>query len=376
MHFLSCGGEFNHHAKYMCDSIYEVLGSNYRRITVYDINEERKKLGYSEFENVPYNINAKQYTFEFVKNNISWSNVVDYGAAPESYLNEAIKQDKIVFIRIERLFKEGFFKILYPPIFFKYYRKYIKNRNNKNVFFLCISAYAAKDLRKIGIKNDRVLEWAYCPQFEPLEINEIISKNKECIDILWCGRLIKWKHPELAIKVAKKLKKKNICFKMKIIGNGPMFNKIEQTIRKYDLEDYVKLVGSVNSNIIREYMKEADFFLGTSDKNEGWGVVINEAMNCGCCVIAREQMGAVPILIKNNNNGIYFKKNYIRNTVNTIIYLSENSDKLKKIRYSAYETIKKEYNPNIYAKRFILISRKAINNEVIDIKDGIGRSVY
>ena len=163
---------------------------------------------------------------------------------------------------------------------------------------------------------------------------------------------------------------------MKIIGNGSMFNKIEQMIRKYDLEDYVKLVGSVNSNSIRDYMKEADFFLGTSDKNEGWGVVINEAMNCGCCVIAREQMGSVPILIKNNNNGIYFKKNYIRNTVNTIIYLSKNSDKLKKIRYSAYETIKKKYNPNIYAKRFILISKKAINNEVIDIQDGIGRSVY
>ena len=29
MHFLSCGGEFNHHAKFMCDSLYKLLGENY-----------------------------------------------------------------------------------------------------------------------------------------------------------------------------------------------------------------------------------------------------------------------------------------------------------------------------------------------------------
>lgn len=376
MHFLSCGGEFNHHAKFMCDSLYKLLGENYIRLSTQNIAGEREKLGYINYDKTKYNILNTNNDIESVKKYIEWCDVLDYGAASELYLNEAIKQNKIVFIRIERLFKEGFWKILYPPVFFRYYRKYIKHRNNRNVYFLCISAYAASDLRKIGIKNERILEWGYCPYFEPLNIENISVSNKDHIDILWCGRLIEWKHPELAVEVAKRLKQINIPFKMKIIGEGKMKSSIIELIKKYDLDKNIELIGSVKSDCIRDYMKRSDIFLGTSDKNEGWGVVINEAMNSGCCVIARTEMGSVPFLINNMENGVSINSNYIEKAASKIEYFYNNPFELKRIRENAYITIKTKYNPDLYAKRFEFISKCALESKTIEIQDGLGKRVY
>lgn len=376
MRLLSCGGEFNHHAKYMCDSLYKLFRENYVRISTQNIAIERKKLGYTNFDNVEYNIIDTKNNINFIKEQIEWCDVLDYGAAPEKYLTEAIKQNKIVFVRIERLFKKGFWKILYPPIFFKYYRKYIKNRKNKNVYYLCISAYAANDLKKIGIKNDRILEWGYCPQFESLDIEKIARTKNDYIDILWCGRLISWKHPELAIEIAKKLKEIGVFFKMKIIGDGKMFYSIKKLIKKYGLENSVEMLGAITSDHIRNYMKKADIFLGTSDKNEGWGVVINEAMNSGCCVIARSEMGSVPFLIKNMKNGVSIDNNYVEEAVLNIQYFNKNPLELMIIKQNAYNTIKTKYSPEVYAKRFELIAKKALESEIINIDDGLGKRVY
>lgn len=226
MRLLSCGGEFNHHAKYMCDSIYDALKENYIRITTFEISSERKKLGYQEFENIPYNHIIEMNDYKQIREIISWCDVVDFGAAPNFFLKEAIRQNKIIFIRSERLFKEGYLKILYPPIFIKFYKKYFKNRNNNNIYYLSIGAYTGLDLVKLGVKKDKILNWAYCPEFEQYSVDNF--NNRNIIKILWCGRLIKWKHPEITIQIAKKLKEKNIRFELNIVGDGPLYKKIKK----------------------------------------------------------------------------------------------------------------------------------------------------
>ena len=53
-------------------------------------------------------------------------------------------------------------------------------------------------------------------------------------------------------------------------------------------------------------MERADIYLATSDRQEGWGAVINEAMNSGCAVVADHMMGAVPYLISHEENGMIY----------------------------------------------------------------------
>lgn len=54
------------------------------------------------------------------------------------------------------------------------------------------------------------------------------------------------------------------------------------------------LTGYKKPEEVRERMEKADILLATSDRGEGWGAVMQRAMNSGCVVIADHMMGAVP----------------------------------------------------------------------------------
>lgn len=362
MHFLSCAGELNHHGRFVCDSMYHILGSDFKRITTQRVNEERLNLGYQQNAVTEYNsvqINADKKTIE---ETVRWCDVIDFGAAPESYLAEAVKQNKIVFIRIERLFKEGTWKLIVPQVFLRYYRKYVRYRKNPNVYFLCVSGYAAKDLARIGIKGKRVLQWAYCPEFIPLDEAALQFRNEK-LQILWCGRMIGWKHPEIAVKIAEQLKDAGCQFHMKMIGTGDKYDEIYRSVNQKKLESEVELLGAVESVRVRDYMKEADIFLATSDQNEGWGVVVNEAMNSGCAVFATKEMGSVPVLIEDEVNGFYITPGKECEIAKKIIALGNDTERMRDIKTAAYETIKNQYSPDIYARRFIELARDAIDGK-------------
>ena len=362
MHFLSCGGELNHHGKYMCDSMYLKLGDDYKRITTSFTNDTRKQLGYKDLIDQPYNIDGSTFSLEDVKKWIDWADVIDYGSAPECFLHEAVRQEKIIFIRIERLLKEGDWKLLVPSVRKKYNRKYRQYQNNSKVFFLCISGYAASDLKKIGVYGPRVLQWAYCPMFTEYESNSIFHCNSP-IELFWCGRLISWKHPEVAVEIAELLSKRNVDYRLEIAGIGELKDSLQKQIYRKKLQERVKLVGAIPADKMRAVMHSKDVFITTSDRNEGWGVVVNEAMNSGCCVVASKDMGAVPVLITDGKNGYTFSLKQIQRAADVIQNVSENRDLLTNIGKQAYLTIKNDYNPTVYADVFVELALEALEGK-------------
>ena len=115
-------------------------------------------------------------------------------------------------------------------------------------------------------------------------------------------------------------------------------------------------------------MEKADIFIGTSDSREGWGVVVNEAMNAGCAVVANKKMGSAPILIKHNNNGFLYK-NY--NELEEYVKILINNEELRrKMSINAYNYITTEWTSNIAAENIISLFNSIINNKDNTIKEG------
>ena len=117
-------------------------------------------------------------------------------------------------------------------------------------------------------------------------------------------------------------------------------------------------------------MLSAGIFLATSDSNEGWGAVINEAMNSGCAVVASKSMGSVPFLIKNNYNGLSYKyrKNYL--PYKEIVNLLVDYQRQEIFGKNAYITIKNEWNEEIAAERFITLSKGLLKKQNIKFNNG------
>lgn len=172
-----------------------------------------------------------------------------------------------------------------------------------------------------------------------------------------------WKHPDDAIKVAKLLKDSGYDFHLDMVGTGEMENTLKSMADSMNLNDYVTFTGPVQSDKVRGFMERAGIFLFTSDRQEGWGAVLNESMNSGCAVVASHAIGSVPFLMKNKANGLIYPSGKIEKMFEKVKYLLDNTDEQKRMGEAAYKTIVEEWNAEIAATRIIELSHKILNGE-------------
>ena len=194
------------------------------------------------------------------------------------------------------------------------------------------------------------------------------KEKNEKIQIVWVARFIKWKHPEVVIKLAKKLKKQNYNFEIKMLGTGVLEEKIKKEIIKNNLQDVVTVVGQVPSDKVKDYYEKANIFIATSGSNEGWGAVVNESMNAGCAVIANQKMGSVPFLIKHNENGLVY--NSFKELENNVKLVIENKELRKKLSINAYKYITEKWTASTAAENLINLFESIVNNKKYEINEG------
>ena len=148
-----------------------------------------------------------------------------------------------------------------------------------------------------------------------------------------------------------------------MVGTGEMENTLKSMADSMNLNDYVTFTGPVQSDKVRGFMERAGIFLFTSDRQEGWGAVLNESMNSGCAVVASHAIGSVPFLMKNKANGLIYPSGKIEKMFEKVKYLLDNTDEQKRMGEAAYKTIVEEWNAEIAATRIIELSHKILNGE-------------
>ena len=291
------------------------------------------------------------------------SDVVILGNAPLYFVKRRLKDKKIVFNYSERWFKSGFLN--HPGDVIRAFTRFTLNKN-KNFFQLCASAFAANDCKKVFAFPNRKFRWGYFPPVKKYNV-ELLLEKKEQFSIAWVGRLIRWKHPELVVDIAEKLAKEGYDFNLKIIGVGELESEISNSIISKGLSDKVKILGKMTPEDVRDNMEKSQLFLFTSDKGEGWGAVLNEAMNSACAVIASDAIGSAPYLIKDGKNGyLYQNGNFeqIYSKTKKLLLDKTLSDDFGK---NAYETINSFWNADIAVQRLYDYSNALLENKELPV---------
>lgn len=372
--FYSCF--LTHHQVPFCLEMQKRLGDDFKFVSNSKIAQWRLDLGFKDLDK-EYDFVIRSYEskeeWEKAKKIADESDIVIIGSTSDELIEDRLKQDKITFRYRSRiwLFTDGFWRTIFNKEKIKLlYQRHLKYKKNKNLYLLCASGYGAKDFGSLGLYKNKMYKWGYFLQINKYDIDNLIEQkeNNQKIQILWAGRFINWKHPELVIKLARNLKKQIYNFEIKMLGQGLLEEKIKKQIKKYQLEDCVNIVGQVPSDKVKDYMEEANIFISTSDHNEGWGAVINEAMNAGCTVIANERIGAAPFLIKNNETGITYKNyNELEKSVKKAI-----NDKDLRIRLgkNAYEFITEKWTANVGVGNLMKLFESILEGKEVEIKEG------
>lgn len=341
---------YNHHQSSVARKLNE-LCDDYVFVETGKISAERMKLGWNNEEKPEY-----VWIYNVYKNEcdekIRNADVVICGSAPDELIEKRLKSGKLTFKYSERFYKTGF------PL-----KKYLRNAaaawlhhgrfQKYPIYMLCASAYTSADCAKFGNYKNRCYKWGYFPEAKRYENIERIINSKKKNSILWVGRFIDWKHPDTAVRIAKRLKENGYAFEMNIIGTGTMEQKLKNMISDYNLENEVHMLGSMKPEKIREYMEQSQIYLFTSDRNEGWGAVLNESMNSGCAIVASHAIGSVPFLLKNSENGLIYKDGDEEDLYKKVKLLLDKPDLCRQYAANAYSTIINEWNAETAAKRFI-----------------------
>lgn len=353
---------FNHHQSelacelsHCCDSYYFIVTSS--------MEADRVALGW-KMDQLP------SYVIEYKNNNafcqkiIDGADVIIYGSSPYKLIYKHLLKRKPVLIYSERLFRNE--RITFSDIK-KSLIVILRFSFRKNVGVLCAGAFTALDYYKLFCGRRLYIKWGYFPKTIEYDIEKVLKEKKQKrIELLWVARLIDLKHPELAIEAASFLKQKGYSFHLNIIGNGYLEDNIRRQIQNNNLSDVVTMLGSMKPDQVRTYMEKANIFIFTSDYNEGWGAVLNEAMNSGCAVLASSAIGSVPFLIEDKVNGYIYQNDNITSYLNKVEELVRSPELCETLGTNAYYTIIKWWNAKKAATALTSIIASMVRGERVN----------
>lgn len=176
-------------------------------------------------------------------------------------------------------------------------------------------------------------------KYNPLIANDVIRKSQEIVDdiekpndkklLVASGRLDSQKGFDNLLEVCNKLNKDKFNYELWILGEGVERTSLEKLIDKYNLNN-VKLLGYKDNP--HKYIKYGDLFI-CSSRNEGFSLVIAEAMILGLPIISTNcsgpnellEFGRYGMMVDNNKSALYEGLNQLLSNDELLKYYKEKS---------------------------------------------------
>lgn len=331
----------NHHQIPFCDACYKQWGEGFTFIQTQPMEQERLTMGWDpKGEELPYVIRFYEKEEQCRRLVMECDVLLAGWSDKEELVQGRLNQGKLTIRISERLYREGQWKAVSPKGLLHKYKEHIRYRR-KPAYLLCAGAYVASDFYLIHAYPGKMFQWGYFPETRKYPEGQLEAmKEKEGVHIVWAGRFIPLKHPEYMIRLAADEPECHIH----MVGSGEMEQQIKEDARESGLMDRITFYGFQAPDQVRSIMEKCHIHVFTSNHLEGWGAVVNEAMNSGCAVVANAQAGAVPFLIRQGENGIAYPAGDYEKMRQAVEYLVHHPDQRRKMGQAAYETIRDLWN--------------------------------
>lgn len=232
------------------------------------------------------------------------------GVRPIDLIENRARQGLITYYQSERWFKPfhglpGWVRMLVPS-----YRKMAKRfvrwaNSDSNARVLAIGPWAKKDFLRIGIKEEKIIDWGYyvAPSVQQGKKLEVRGKSNGKLRVLWVGRMIGWKRVDTIIRAIARIAKLEKAvgvgqrreISLTLVGDGPekaKLMKLAEKVNSTSTSPIITFLPRQPIEKVREIMREHDVYVLASDESEGWGAVLNEALEEGMNILGTHEAGA------------------------------------------------------------------------------------
>ena len=372
----------NHHQAPVADELWNLCKGEYRFVELMPPNEEINKGG-RKYDDRPYLIRpwrSETEKTEAMQLAMTADVCVFGGDLSLPYQKARLKKNLLSFEAGERWLKRGYINLISPRLIKMIASYHLLGWRKKPLYKLCASAYAANDQYLLGTFKGKCFKWGYFTDVKQINVSELNDRKRkdETVLIMWCGRFIDWKHPEIVLRLAKEMKLEGLNVHFDLYGDGPMLKEMKTYAHVEGVEDIVSFYGICPNEFITTAMKEHHLFLMTSDRNEGWGAVANEAMGNGCTLIACREAGSIPFLINDGVNGMMYGKDDFKSLVAMVKRVVRDRGLRESMSEKGFKTIMEEWSPKLAANRLLELSQSLIagaNNISLDGPCSIAKPV-
>lgn len=133
---------------------------------------------------------------------------------------------------------------------------------------------------------------------------EFREKNGISIDtklVLFVGKLLERKRPLDIVKALQILLNRGLDVCGMFAGDGPLTSAIKEYGKNHDVP--LVFLGFRNQSELPEVYANAECLVLSSEGNETWGLVVNEALTCGTPVVVSDAVGCAPDLVESGETG-------------------------------------------------------------------------
>lgn len=162
-----------------------------------------------------------------------------------------------------------------------------------------MGAKAAKYFESVN-SNWNVFPFSYCTQSAVLK-----PEHHDKPVYIFIGSMEPRKDPLLILDAYSKMVNKDDVQQIRFIGSGTLLQSAQSIIANRQLEKEAVCLGVKPQKDIPANLSMADILILPS-KYDGWGAVVNEALQAGCYVIVSDACGASDLIRKDSRLGCVF----------------------------------------------------------------------
>jgi len=228
--------------------------------------------------------------------------------------------------------------------------------------FISPSQFLKNKLREMGFMKE-IVHLPNCidvREFDKLGLREKDPHNEKVITIVYFGRLYYGKGLFTFLDAVKKLSGvfKNKEIKVKIIGDGPLREEMQESARTKGV-DNIRFLGFLSGEELFQEVKKAFIVVLPSECYENNPLQVIESFAMGIPVVGARIAG-IPELVKDCKTGLTFEAGNSEDLCSKIEYMINNPDKAADMGKNARIFIEQELNAEKHYKSLMSIYEKAI----------------
>ncbi|MCL4815976.1 MAG: glycosyltransferase family 4 protein [Vicingaceae bacterium] len=253
------------------------------------------------------------------KNIFLWWAVPFYFLFQIAAINRVAKRNKVYCIHAHWLIPNAFSAALYKKGFNKNVKLLVTAHGSDVTSF---NHFIGRKIKKFILKNTNTLTvvgenlkkilakenmWKKDILVYPMGTDTSLFKpdestrNMERINLLFVGRIIREKGIYHLIEALPEIKSQFPNVLLHIIGEGNERQEVQESIIKMNLSEHVRFYGHVPHSELPRYYSMTDIFILPSF-SEGFGLVLTEAMACGCISLC-SNIEPLNNIVENKQNG-------------------------------------------------------------------------